>query len=743
MSELKVVGTAVPRAEGSDKVSGRTLYAADVNLPGTLWAKILRSPHSHARILNIDVSKAQRIRGVKAILTGSEVQGHLIGKQIRDMPVLCWDRVRFVGDRVAAVAAESVDAAQEAVNVIDVDYESLAAVFDPLAAMQLSAPRLHDDVTVYDGGPKDKLAPDLHNGLTRLAYKKGDVEKGFREADLVLEHVFHIPGRHQGYLEPHAALVAIDPDGRIQVWISAKNPFGVRSQLAKCLQLPEERIRINVVNVGGEFGGKGDGIDLPIAYFLSQRTGRPVKIVMTYAEELSASNPAHPTVISVRSGVKRNGRIVARKLRAVHASGAYGALKSNASLATWHYAGGQYRIDNADIEYLQIYTNTVPGGYYRSPGAVATAFAIDSHTDLIAKELGMDAAEFRMKNFLGEGEEDAVGHRLYNVRFREVLQAAMDAVGWKKAKRRANVGRGIALSGRHISGGDTGVVLTAEPDGSFTIVSPSVDQGSGTHTILRQLVADQMHVAIEQVRVIVGDTDSAPRDGGMRASRMTYVAGQAIMQACETLRKNLLDQAARMLECGAEEIEFDGGKFYLRQDPGQQLALRRVVAQATEPLRVTVYEDYPYPEDISYICAQVAEVEVDPETGSVQVRRVVSAHDVGTIINPITHQGQIDGATIMGLGQGVMEELVMDEGKVTNNNLGDYKMPTIRDIPELKTVLVKSTGGVGPLDSKPIGEFANNGPPAAIANAVADAVGVRLFELPVKAEKIYQALKQR
>ena len=743
MSEHKVVGTAVPRADGSDKVSGRTMYAADVNLPGTLWAKILRSPHPHARIRSLDISKARQIPGVKAILTGKEIEGHLIGKQIRDMPVLCWDRVRFVGDRVAAVAAESVDAAQEAVGMIDVDYEPLPAVFDPLEAMQPSAPRLHDDVTAYDGGPKDKLAADLHNGLTRLAYKKGDVEKGFRESDLVLEHTFHIPGRHQGYIEPHAALVAIDPDGRIQVWISAKNPFGVRSQLAKCLQLPEERIRINVVNVGGEFGGKGDAIDLPIAYFLSQRTGRPVKIVMTYAEELSASNPAHLTVITVRSGVKRDGRIVARKLRAVHASGAYGALKSNASLATWHYAGGQYRIDNADIEYLQIYTNTVPGGYYRSPGAVATAFAIDSHTDLIAKELGMDAAEFRMKNFLGEGEEDAVGHRLYHVRFREVLQAAMDAVGWKKAKRRANVGRGIALSGRHISGGDTGVILTAEPDGSFTIVSPSVDQGSGTHTILRQLVADQMKVAIEQVRVVVGDTDSAPHDGGMRASRMTYVAGQAITQACETLRKNLLEQAARMLECGAQEVEFDGGKFWLRQDPGQQLPLRRVVAQATERLQVTVYEDYPYPEDISYICAQVAEVEVDPDTGAVRVQRVVSAHDVGTIINPITHQGQIDGATIMGMGQGVMEELVMDEGRVTNNNLGDYKMPTIRDIPELKTVLVKSTGGVGPLDSKPIGEFANNGPPAAIANAVADAVGVRLFELPVKAEKIYQALKQK
>ncbi len=742
MSELKVVGAAVPRVEARDKVSGRTVYAADVHPPGTLWAKILRSPHPHARIRSIDVARARQVRGVEAVLTGREIEGYLIGKQIRDMPVLCWDRVRFVGDRVAAVAAQSIDAAEEAAGLIDVDYEVLPAVFDPIEAMQPGAPRLHDDVTAYEGGPKDKLAPDLHNGLTRLAYKKGDVEKGFREADLVLEHTFYIPARHQGYLEPHASVVAIDGEGRIQVWTSVKNPFGVRSQLAKCLRLPEERIRINAVNVGGEFGGKGDGIDLPIAYFLSRRTGRPVKLVMTYAEELSAGNPAHPTVITIRSGLKRDGRIVARKIRAVHASGAYGALKSNASLATWHYAGGQYRIDHADIEYLQIYTNTVPGGYYRSPGAVATAFAIDSHTDLIAKELGMDPAEFRLKNFLTEGEEDAVGHRLHNVRFREVLRAALDAAGWKKAKR-PNVGRGIALSGRHISGGDTGVILTAEKDGSFIIVSPSIDQGSGTHTILRQLVAERMRVGLDQVRVVIGDTDSAPRDSGMRASRMTYVAGQAVMQACDGLRKKLLDQAARMLECGAEEIEFDGGRFFLRHDPGQQLTLRRVAAQANERLQVTVYEDYPYPEDISYVCAQVAEVEVDPDTGAVGVRRVVSAHDVGTIINPITHQGQIDGATIMGVGQGVMEELVIDGGKVTNASLGDYKMPTIKDIPELKTVLVKSTGGVGPLDSKPIGEFANNAPPAAIANAVADAVGVRLFDLPIKAEKIYEALRRK
>ncbi|HEX2933014.1 MAG TPA: xanthine dehydrogenase family protein molybdopterin-binding subunit [Candidatus Binatia bacterium] len=742
MSELKVVGTAVPRAEGNDKVSGLTLYAADVNLPGTLWAKLLRSPHPHARIRRVDVSKALKIPGVRAIITGADVKGNLIGKQIRDLPVLCWEKVRFVGDRVAAVAADTVDAAEEATHLIDVDYEILPAVFDPLEAMAPGAPVLHDNVGEYDGAPKNILAADLRNGLTRLAWKKGDVEQGFRDADLLFEHTFNVPARHQGYLEPHAATVAIEPDGRVQVWAGVKNPFGVRSQLSKCLSLPEERIRMNVVNVGGEFGGKGDGVDLPILYFLAQKTGRPVKIVMTYAEELSASNPAHPTVITIKSGVKRDGRITARKIRAVHASGGYGALKSNTSLATWHYAGGQYRIAHADVEFMQIYTNTVPGGYYRSPGAVATAFAVDCHTDIIAEKLKMDPAEFRMKNFLEEGETDAVGQPLQDVRFREVLQGALDAVGWKKPKKR-NHGRGIALSGRHISGGDTGVILSAEADGSYLIISPSIDQGSGTHTILRQLVADRMKVGIDQVRVLIGDTDTAPRDGGMRASRMTYVAGNAMVKACDQLREKLLDQAARMLECRADEIDFDGGRFSLRQDRGQQVALRRVVAQSTEPLKVTVYEDYRAPDEVSYICAQVAEVEVDPETGAVKLHRMVTAHDVGTIINPTAHQGQIDGAALMGVGQGLMEEIVMDQGRVTNNNLGDYKLPSVADLFELKTVLVASVGGVGPHNAKPIGEFANNAPPAAIANAIADAVGVRLFELPVKAEKIYQALTRK
>ena len=743
MEDFKIIGEAVTRDEGGAKVSGRTLYTADVHLPGLLWGKILRSPYPHARIMRSDTSKAHRVKGVKAVITGADVKDCLIGKQIRDMPVLCWDKVRFIGDRVAAVAAESIDAAEEALSLIEVDYQTLPAVFDPLEAMQPDAPRLHEDVAAYDGAPKELLALDLPNGLTRLAWRKGDVEQAMDQADIVLEHTFRIPARHQGYIEPHAAIVSIDADDRIQVWVTAKNPFGVRSQMAKALNISEERICVNVVNVGGEFGGKGDAIDLPIAYFLAQKSSRPVKIVMNYAEELSAGNPAHPTIITIRSGVNRDGRIVGRSLRAIHTGGAYGGLKANSSLATWHYVGVPYRVDNSHFEFLQIYTNTVPGGYYRSPGAVAMAFALESHTDLIAAKLGIDPAEFRLKNLLAEGEEDAVGHRLHDVRFREVLEGALKAAKWRNSKPRAHVGRGISLSARHISGGDTGLVLSAQADGSFVVLSPTIDQGSGTHTILRQLVAEQMNVPVEAVRVVIGDTDTAPRDSGVRASRVTYVAGNAVSKACRELRERLLELAARTLECRPDEIEFRNGRFWLGHDPNQQLTMRRLVSQAKDPLQVTVYEDYPYPDEVSYICAQVAEVEVDTATGAVRIQRMITAHDVGTIINPLTHQGQIDGATIMGVGQGIMEELIMNDGRIVNNNLGDYKLPTIADIPTLKTVLVHSDGGIGPMNAKPIGEFANNGPPAAIANAIADAVGIRLFELPLTAEKVYYLLKEQ
>ena len=743
MTDTRIVGTSVPRAEGPDKVTGRTRYAADIPREGLLWGKILRSPHPHARIRRIDTDRARSAPGVKAVVTGQDVPNHFMGKQILDMPVLCWDRVRYIGDRVAAVAAETPEAAEAALGLIEVDYEVLPAVFDPLAATEPGAPLIHDDVAGYDGAPHERLATDVHNGLTRLFWSKGDVEQGFREADVTLEHTFRVPGRHQGYIEPHAGLLAIDPDGRLQIWACTKDTFRTRRMLAGAIGVEPARIRVHPVNVGGEFGGKGDARDLPIAFFLARESGRPVKIVMTYAEELTASNPDEATVLTVRSGVKRDGRIVARKLKAWHAGGAYGALKASASFATWHYAGGLYRVENAAFEFLQIYTNTTPGGYYRSPGSIPTFFALESHTDLIARELGMDPGEFRLQNVLRDNEEDAIGKRLPGLQIHPVLSRVLEAADWNGPRPGPNRGRGVSIYGRHISGGETGITLTAEADGTLTVLSPTVDQGTGTHTILRQLVAERMQVGLEQVRVVIGDTDVAPYDTGARASRVTYTAGLATEHACDGLRDKLAAHAARMLECNTSDVVYGNGAFSLNTEPGQSLSLAQVASRHPDDRAVTIEEDFRYPDETTYVCAQVAEVEVDPETGATRVERIITAHDVGTVINPVTHQGQIDGGVIMGLGQAVMEELTLDNGKVANANLGDYKLPTIRDIPRLDTVLVESEGGLAPHGGKAIGEFANNNPPAAIANAVADAVGVRLFEIPVTAEKVYSGLRAK
>ncbi|TMA07238.1 MAG: xanthine dehydrogenase family protein molybdopterin-binding subunit, partial [Deltaproteobacteria bacterium] len=368
-----VIGARVARVEGAEKVSGQALYAADILMPDALWGKILRSPYPHARIVNIDTSKARRVEGVRAVVTGKEEPGHYQGKSIRDIPALCWDKVRFVGDRVAAVAAETLEAAEEALGLIEVEYEELPAVFDPL--------KLHDDPSAYDGAPQDIMVKDIPNVVNRLTWKKGDVDQGFREADLVVEHTFRVPMRHQGYLEPQAFLVAIEEDGKILTWSSTKGPFGTRGQLAKAIGISPAQIRVHAVNVGGDFGGKSGAGDLPIAYFLARQAKRPVRIVATNSDELTFANPDHVSIITVRTGVKRDGRLVARYVRAIHGSGAYAGMKPGQASIGGAGTAGPYRIDHAYMEALQVYTNTVPCGFWRAPGALQAMFAVESHMD--------------------------------------------------------------------------------------------------------------------------------------------------------------------------------------------------------------------------------------------------------------------------------------------------------------------------------------------------------------------------
>jgi carbon-monoxide dehydrogenase large subunit len=743
-----VIGVAVPRVEGEEKASGRAVYAADIHPAGILWGKVLRSPLPHARIVRVDVTPAREVEGVRAVIAGKDLPGHLAGKSIRDIPVLCWDKVRFIGDRVAAVAAETVEAAEEALRRIVVEYEELPAVFEPLAAMMPDAPRIHDHVESYDGAPKELLAPDVPNGLTRLTWKNGDPERGFREAEQIFEHAFRVPIRHQGYIEPHAGVVAIEKDGTVQVWTSTKSPLSTRNQMARAIGVPPERIRLNPANVGGDFGGKGGPMDLPVAYFLAREAGRPVKIVMTYAEELTAGNPSHLSVITIRTGVNRDGRMVARHLRALHASGAYGGQKPVRASIGGAGTAGPYRIDHAFMEAIQVYTNTVPCGFWRAPGALQTVFAVESHMDLIAEKLGMDPAEFRLKNMIGEGEENPLGVRLHGVKARETLQAALDAAGWKKPKPSPRYGRGIGMYERFTGAGPSWVILTAETDGTLSVLTVSGDQGTGLRTVLCQTVAQEMGVPIESVRVIMGSTDEAPFsiDIGFGGSRSTNIGARAAIQACAELRDRLAAEAASMLDCPRERLIYKDGRFHVQDGRSRRLTLHDVMTRRSRnggPISVTAKIDVPIERSSTSFVAQVAEVEVDPETGKVRLHRFVTAHDVSTIIHPVAHQGQIDGGAVMAIGAALTEEIRLEDGKVTTPNLGEYKLPSIADIPDLKTVLVRSARGPGPYEAKAIGEMANVSPPAAIVNAVADAVGVRLFELPITSEKIYTELKRR
>ncbi len=748
MVTRNLIGAPVTRAEGPDKVSGHAQYAADVQLPGMLWAKVLRSPYPHARIISIDASKARQAPGVVGVVTGPEHPGLLVGRQFRDMPVLCWDRVRYIGDRVAAVAAETKEAAEAALQLIEVEYEPLPAVFDPLEAMEPDAPLLHDDITAYDGGQQANLVTDVRNGLTRVTFKKGDVEAGFQAADFVLEHTFRLPAHHAGYLEPHSSVVDIQPDGKVHIWCSTKSPFRTRNEIAKAVNIAQEHVRLNPVFVGGDFGGKGDSGDATIAYLLAKQTGRPVKAVKTFTEELTAASPSHPSVVTIRSGVTRDGRVVARTVRALHATGAYGAYKPspNVAITGVSHGAGPYKVDNTFFETLQVYTNHVPGGFYRAPGAPQTVFAVECHTDLIAQELGMDPAEFRRRNILEEGDANGIGHHLIGVRAKETLEAALDAAEWSGLKPGPNYGRGVAMYERHTPGGVSGATLTATSDGKVSMLSPTFDQGVGTHTVLKQIIAQEFQLPPGSVEVVVGNTDTAPYDPGVGGSRVTNTAGAATLEAAALLKAELTKRAASLLECPEDMVALTAGAFWVREDPRQQVGVGAIVTRSNngQPIRVTSEVNVKTRDDITCFVAQVAEVEVDPETGQVKLLRFTSAHDSGTVINPITHQGQIDGGLVQGLGIAMMEDLAIEDGQVTTPHLGEYKLPSIADIPaSVQTRLLDQPDGPLPYGGKAIGEMANVSPPPAVANAIADAVGVRLFDLPLTAEKVYRALQER
>ncbi len=744
-ASFSVIGQPIVRGEGAEKVSGQAVYTSDITLPGLLWGKILRSPLPHARIVSIDTSRAAQLPGVYVVITGQDIPDRRVGRLLRDCPVLARDRVLFVGDKVAAVAAADPDIAEEALLLIDVEYEDLTPVFDSMSAMQDDAPTLHEDLASYPGLPQPMAA--VNNVFAHNVWDKGDIEQGFAESDLIFEHTFNTQLMHQAYLEPHACVVDIDADGRVQVWANNKGPFMLREQLAAVWELPQDSIRVNPTSIGGDFGGKGSFMDIPLCYYLARAAGRPVKMVMDYVQELMAGNPRHPSTITLKTGMKKDGRIWARQAQTVFNSGAYGAFKPRVHLRGADHSGGPYRIPHVHIDSYMVYTNNIPCGHMRAPAKPQVTFAVEAHMDLIAREMGLDPYEFRMLNVLQDGDTNPVGEEWLNIRAGDVLRQAAETAGWDQPKANPRVGRGISISDQPPGSGQSAAEVQMDAAGKATLLMSLWDTGTGAHTVLRQIVAETLTIPVEDVGVIIQDTDAVAFESGPGGSRVTYTSGQSTLGAAANLKEQLTVMAAEYMGCSADTVTLQAGQFQAGDGPEQRaMPLQDVAAQAVAALGENLSAQKTYtspPSEYTSYCAQVAEVEVDPETGEIKVNKLVTAHDVGTVLNPLTHQGQIEGGVIQGLGYALMEEMETEEGRIATLSLGDYKIPTIQDIPELVTVLLEPGGGPAPFDSKGIGESSNTPVAGAIANAVYDAIGAPITQLPLTAERVLRAIRER
>jgi CO/xanthine dehydrogenase Mo-binding subunit len=744
---FRTVGKALPRIEGFGKVTGQTKYAADLPFEGLLWAKILRSPIPHGRVKNIDTSKAKALAGVHAVLTGADVANVFVGTRVKDQPVLVTDRVRFVGDAVAAVAAESKEIAEEAVSLIDVEYEVLPSVNDPMEALQSSAPAIHEDRSKYKNAPKvpEEISP--HNLQSFTQWKHGDLEAAFKNAARVFEHTFRTPLSHHGYLEPCACTVHVHPDGRVEVWAANKGPWGLRDQMAEDFGLSQDKIKVHIVHVGGDFGAKASLIDVPIAYHLAKATRRPVKLVFDYTEEILAGGHRHPGVITLRTGVEADGRLAAVKATIYFSGGAYGSQKANPQVTV---LGGRrlasmYRMPAICVDTYLAYTNQVPCTQTRTPGSPQIVFAFESQMDIIAKEMGIDPVDLRRRNILHDGDSSPMGERWQHILVRETLEGAVKASGWRKGAGKNNRGWGIALYERGAPEGKASTALTLETDGTVNILTGVPDVGPGYYTIIQQIVCEILGLVPARVGVKFEDTDSLPFDPGTGGSKQTNTSAHAVYKAAREVREKLTGLAARELGCKPEDIQQDGNK--LKGPNKKSTTTEKMIALAVKEnggpvFHLTMFEPKDMPK-VTGFAAQVAEVEVDPATGQIKVTNLTTAHDTGVVLNRLTLQGQIDGGVINGLGFALMEENPMVDGKITTLTLGDAKLPGIQDVPPLRTVLLETPTGPTPFAGKAIAENPNVPTAAAIANAVADATGIRIFDLPLTAEKIYWALQQK
>jgi len=752
MARTSLIGASIPRIDAAVKATGKARFASDISFPRMLHGKILRSPLPHARLLNVDTSRAARLAGVKAVVTGRDTAGVKFGfivvpEGFRDKLALAIDRVRFIGDEIAAVAAVDEETAQEALELIQVDYQELPAVFDPEAAMEPDAPRIHDHA-------EDNIS-------RKLELEFGDVDEGFRRSAHIREDWFATQATSHVPVETHSAVAVYEPPGRLTIWTSTQSPFYVQDDLSRTLLLLPGDIRVIKPFVGGGFGGKGDGMDSLdfCASLLSMKTGRPVRICYSRDEEFVATRRRHPATIGLKTGVSRDGTILAKESRVVLDGGAYttqGGMAPHifATRLSFPYRQGALRYRG-----YRVYTNKQTSAAMRGYGSPQVHFAQDVQMELIARDLGLDPQEVRLKNGLVTGETTISGAFVPSSGFLDSVirvKTAMAEAGKQDGK--SLRGWGIGCAG-YASG--TGVrvrpgaqafsqaEVRAHADGTVTLLTGAADIGQGSDTVLSQIVAEELSLPMESVRIISADTAITPPDLGTYASRVTVMGGNAAWAAARHLKEQLLEATAQTLEASAGDLVMEDGRISVKGTPDRGLSFAEAVAAfhgqsaGRSAAGRGVYNATSIAPPNWVFGTNGSEVEIDRETGQVAVLRVAAAHDCGVAINPLSVEGQVEGAIHMGLGFALTEKMEVGGGQVLNPSLLDYKVPTSLEMPEVDVLHLHVVDPVGPFGAKEIGEgsVGPNGP--AIANAIREASGVEMYHLPITPEDMLKALEKR
>lgn len=752
------VGRSVPKPDAWLKATGTATYAGDIRLPGMLTAKVLRSPHPHGRIVSIDTRAAEALSGVYAVVTGGDVPSARIGNAIRDRHALAREKVTYVGEPVAAVAAVDEETAQRALELLEVEYEPLPAVFDPEKALAPGAPIVHPDLASYEGS-----APSVRvgNQRNRIVHEVGDVDAAFQEPGLLIHEATYVtPRQSPGFTEPHAAVAQVDGTGKVTVWASIKAPFRARLSIAGTLGVPIFRVRVISPAIGGDFGGKPGGFIEPIAALLARKAKRPVRLCLSRVEEFTAMLSRPGYVIRLKVGVRPDGTIVALDGRQTSNLGAvddYGPDRATRASALV----GAYRIPNVRVVATAVYTNSSPSGHVRAPSGPQNHFALESHVDAIARILQMDPFDLRLKNILRDGDVAPSGHGvLRNSGLEECIARSRAWVAREAEPRRPNQGVGVAIAswalGPKVATVDSAATVKIDVDGGVVVLTGVSDQGGGQWATVAQVASEVLGVPLDRVAVVAGDTEATPYEVGVGGSNATYRVGNVVRQAAEDARRKLLRVAASHLGVDEEELDIDGGEVFRRSAPAKRLSIADIAQAAmgspdgaiigtstpvrAQEIRTHGREQAETVDAPSFAC-HVAQVAVDPETGLIDVQRYYAVQDVGRALNPMNCKGQIEGGVVFGLGYALSEEILTDNGTPVNANLWEYLLPTAPHIPELTVELVEIPSTYGPFGAKGIGETPCIAVAAAIANAVADATGVRVTQAPLTPERVLAAIR--